>query len=137
MVNTHKVNRILRDLEVYLEDLDEIVPESKEELSKNKEKEYSSAFLLEQVVNECINLGNHVISSRNLDVPESFKQVFDELSEAGIITSETSEHMMEFVEIRNILAHRYGKFPVDELWEGINKRKRINKFIEQVCESLG
>lgn len=57
-------------------------------LDKNKEKRYTLAFLIQQIVNECISLGNHIISEFDLGTPETYKNIFEILEKKGFISNE-------------------------------------------------
>ncbi|MEW6070198.1 MAG: DUF86 domain-containing protein, partial [Candidatus Thermoplasmatota archaeon] len=103
---------------------------------KNIERRYSIAFVLEQIVNECINLGNHIISEKELGQPESYKDIFEILAKNGLISKAVAEDMKYFVEVRNIIAHRYGKFPNRDLLNAVRKRKYIEKFTQQLVKKI-
>jgi uncharacterized protein YutE (UPF0331/DUF86 family) len=135
MVNRSKVNVILEDIEKYLKELESLLPVTPEDL-RNIERKYSLAFLLEQIVNECINLGNHIISEKDLGTPASFKEVFDLLAKEDLISSRTAERMKRLVEIRNIIAHRYGKFSNNELLDALKNRKSIKEFVEELIPKI-
>lgn len=136
MVDRSKINVILEDLEKYLEEVESLLPVTTKVLEKNLERKYSLAFLLEQIVNECINLGNHVISEKDLGTPTTFKDVFDLLTKGKLIPMKTANRMKELVEIRNIIAHRYGKFSNNELLEALDKRKSVKEFVERLMRKL-
>jgi len=44
--------------------------------------------------------------------------------------------MKKLVEIRNIIAHRYGGFSNEELLEALEKRTHVKKFIEELIEKI-
>lgn len=136
MVNRGKVNRILEDVERYLKDLESLLPVTLEKLEEDIERRYSIAFLLEQIVNECINLGNHIISEKDLGMPTTFKEIFDKLAKSSLISEGVAENMKKLIEIRNIIAHRYGKFSNEDLLEALEKRKSIENFIEELVKNI-
>lgn len=134
MVNRLKVNTILKKLEGYVEDINSLKPISVEELKKDSKKEYAVAFLIEQIVNECINLGNHIVSSENLNIPTSYKKIFEILENNKFVSKEISEKMQRLVEIRNRIAHVYGYLPLEELIEAVSLLTYVEKFARDLTE---
>jgi uncharacterized protein YutE (UPF0331/DUF86 family) len=134
MVNPRKVSEILRDIEKYLGDLlsFKIDEKSLEEMKM----QYCVAFLLEQIVNECINLGNHVISTLDLELPETYAEIFENLRRGKIISEATSNEMKYFVRIRNLIVHRYGRITINDMVEAVNKIEVIKTFLSEVITSL-
>nr|MDO8097702.1 DUF86 domain-containing protein [Candidatus Njordarchaeota archaeon] len=136
MVNRQKIERILGDIEKYFDDLESLLPVTVRQLEKDTKLQYSIAFLVEQIVNECINLGNHVLSSMKLQPPSTFSQVFDNLAKADFIFKKTSEEMKYLVRARNALAHRYGKFGLNELAESTHKIGGAKMFVGELTKKL-
>lgn len=136
MVNPNKVNKILADVEKYLKEMEGLLPVTLDTLRKNIERRYSLAFLLEQIVNECINLGNHVISEKDLGPVTTFKEVFDRLAKVELVSEKTAEGMKKLVEIRHIIAHRYGGFSNEELLEALKRRSHVKNFVEELIEKI-
>lgn len=134
MVNPRKVSEILRDIENYLQDL--LSFKVNEKSLEDKKMQYCVAFLLEQIVNECINLGNHIISTLELDLPETYAEIFESLKKGGIISQATSNEMKYFVKIRNLIVHRYGRVTIEDMVEAANKIEGIRAFIREVISSL-
>jgi uncharacterized protein YutE (UPF0331/DUF86 family) len=135
MVNRNKVNQILKILERYMEELNGMKPLNLNELKK-VEKRYATAFLIEQIVNECINLGNHLISTLDLETPSSFKEVFDNLVKGKIITTKTAEKMKFLVEIRNVIAHRYRSFSNQDLLNAVKKIGAVKEYVNEILKSI-
>jgi uncharacterized protein YutE (UPF0331/DUF86 family) len=124
------------DIERYFQDLEGLLPVTENQLKNDSKLQYSIAFLTEQIVNECINLGNHVLSSMKLQPPSTFSQVFDNLAKAGLISTDTSEEMKYLVRVRNALAHRYGEFGFNGLVESSTRIGGAKLFVEELTKSL-
>jgi uncharacterized protein YutE (UPF0331/DUF86 family) len=136
MVNRQKIESTLRDIERYFDDLESFMPVTVEQLEKDAKLQYSIAFIIEQIVNECINLGNHVLSSMKLEPPSTFSQIFDNLTKAGFISAKTSEDMKYLVRIRNALAHQYGRFGLDDLVKSSTRIQEAKTFVQQLTRKL-
>lgn len=133
-MNKLKVSKIIRDIEAYLKDLEDHKPLSEQMLKSDKDKQYIVSFLIEQIVNECINLGNHIISSKNLEIPSTTKEVFDFLAKNKIISNPVSEQMKEAVAVRNVIAHRYMNLSIKELMNTANGIAIVRKFMDMVLK---
>lgn len=134
-MNKLKVSKIIRDIEAYLKDLESHTPLSEEVLRSEKDKQYIVSFLIEQIVNESINLGNHIISSKNLEIPSTSKEVFDILAENKLISEPVAEKMKDVVALRNVIAHRYMTLSLEELAETANNIAVVKKFTDMVLNS--
>ncbi len=135
MVNRLKVNTILKKLESYYLKLKEFMPITEEKLKDFKE-EYAVAFLVEQIVNECINLGNHIISERDFELPSSYKDIFKILAKEGVIQKEIVDDLVELVDIRNKIAHVYGYVTKKDLIMACEKIKVVEKFVKGIIKYL-
>lgn len=133
-MNKLKVSKIVRSIETHLKDLEGHMPVSERMLSSDKDKQYIVSFLLEQIVNESINLGNHVISFKNLEIPSTSKEIFDILAENKIITNPVAERMKEAVAVRNVIAHRYMSLSLEELANSAKNMGTVKKFIDMVLK---
>ncbi|MFH1276191.1 MAG: DUF86 domain-containing protein [Candidatus Woesearchaeota archaeon] len=118
------------DLEIYLQDLDEILPEE-EEFLQNKEKIYSVSMLMMNIINSCIDIGSEIVNIKRLGLPTSYKHVFEILMKEKIISLQLSKKMKGLVGLRNLLAHEYGEINVEILYEQASDLSFINEFIKK------
>jgi uncharacterized protein YutE (UPF0331/DUF86 family) len=81
----------------------------KEKVSKKENEILYSALerLLQLVIEDCLNIGSHIISGLNLKRADSYKEIFLRLEEGKIISNELGGKMQEFVSFRNRLVHMY------------------------------
>lgn len=85
------------------------------ELKKKSETEFISSYLfylsaqraLETCVNICIDIGNHILSFNKNGKPESYSEIFIELSKLGIISKNLEEKLIKMTKFRNLLGHLY------------------------------
>jgi uncharacterized protein YutE (UPF0331/DUF86 family) len=131
-----KVNSLLKDIEKYMRDLESLFPVDIKRIKDDLKLRYSVAFLIEQIVNECINLGNHILSNLDLETPSTFAEVFENLSKANLISERASSSMVELVEVRNIIAHRYGKISDSKLVETAKKLDCVKEFLDELVGNL-
>lgn len=131
-LNFLKINSLIKDIEDYILKLKSFMPFSENDLEKDIKLQFSVAFGIEQITNECINLGNHLISSLDFEQPTTFTSIFVTLQRNKVISLETSNKLQEFVQVRNEIAHRYGKVTNKELVVKSKELPFIKKFIEEI-----
>ena len=62
---------------------------------------------LERAVQTCVDIGLHLISERELPVPETMAETFHSLKLAGVIDEHTAIRMGKAVGFRNTAVHAY------------------------------
>lgn len=69
--------------------------------------------LLQVVIEDCISIGNMIISFENFKKPEIYADIFTELAHNKIISQELKDEFVKIARFRNMLTHIY--------WEIDNK----------------
>jgi uncharacterized protein YutE (UPF0331/DUF86 family) len=128
-----KIGKILSDIERYERDLNKLKIKTPSELRK-MEKFYTSSMLIFSLVNSAIDLGNEIISAEKLELPTSYREIFEILEKNKIIDKKTKDALIELVRIRNIIAHRYFLITPTNLFESFRKIWSIRKFANKVKE---
>ena len=121
---------LFRNLQKYLDDLGELLPEEEEFLS-HKGHHYTVSMLMLNIATCCIDIGSEIISLKQLAVPATYKDVFRTLEKEGIISASLSRKMKELVGLRNILAHEYGEVNLELLHEKATETDCIEEYIEK------
>ena len=62
---------------------------------------------LERAVQTCVDIGLHLISERELPVPDTMAETFNSLKRAGLIDENTAMRMGKAVGFRNTVVHAY------------------------------
>lgn len=91
--------------------------------------------IIENLINAALDIAKILIAGEDLEVPETYRQAFIQLGEAGIIDKELALALAEKARTRNILAHQY----LDIKWElikdflssGVANMKQFKQQIEQ------
>jgi uncharacterized protein YutE (UPF0331/DUF86 family) len=73
----------------------------------------------------CLDIGNHLISARGLREPDSNRDVFQVLEEAGLLTGELATRMKDMASFRNVIVHDYTRVDPAIVF-GIFKRRRAD-----------
>ncbi len=120
-----------------------------EEIKKYSKKEFQSNFLLylsaqralETCINICIDIGNHILSLNKNGNPETYSDIFVELSKLNIINAELEEKLIKMTKFLNLLGHLYMDINNEKIYEILQnnlndfilfKKHIISKFKEQL-----
>lgn len=69
--------------------------------------------LLQILIEECLNIGNHIISGLNLERADTYKEIFVRLQQKGVISQEIGKQLIAFASFRNRLVHLYWRVERD------------------------
>jgi uncharacterized protein YutE (UPF0331/DUF86 family) len=130
-----KIGKILSDIERYQRDLNKLKIKTPSELRK-MEKFYTSSMLIFSLVNSAIDLGNEIISAKKLELPTSYREIFEILEKNKIIDKKTKDALIELVRVRNAIAHRYFLITPTSLFKSLKKIWSTRKFANKVKELI-
>ncbi|MBR9690842.1 DUF86 domain-containing protein [Candidatus Woesearchaeota archaeon] len=124
-------------IEKNLELLDEIGSENKEDFVKNFRDIQATKHALQESIESCIDISNHIISRRRLERAESYTEIFEILDKNEIITKKLSLKLQAMTKFRNLLVHQYGRVNEEELFSIIKEDiKDIEEFQKQIIKFL-
>lgn len=90
-------------------------------------------YSLQEVVEACIDIANHLIASRELSRAEEYAEMFEVLRREGIISEQLSKNLEDMAGFRNLLVHRYGDIEIEELRDILeNDMDDVREFIDQL-----
>jgi uncharacterized protein YutE (UPF0331/DUF86 family) len=92
--------------------------------------------LLQIVIEECLNIGNHIIAGLNLERADTYKEIFVRLQQKGVISKEIGEALISFAAFRNRLVHLYWRVELAEMLAKLDEIDVVKKFAEGVYSSL-
>lgn len=78
-----------------------------DEFALNYTKQDSIILNLQRACEAAIDLGMRIVSTRDLGLPQSSRDVFVLLEKAGYITGDLSQHLQGMVGFRNVAVHDY------------------------------
>ncbi len=126
MVDEELISRKLSQLRQYADELSRADDINWE---KYRSDIRSRAFVeryLHLAIEEVMDISNHIISFHQWREPESFRDIFQVLSENGAIPEQDLSSFQNMASFRNMLVHRYERIE-DEVVFGIFK-KRLSDF---------
>jgi len=100
---------------------------------ENYTKQDSVILNLERASQATIDVATHIIKVRNLGLPNSSRELFSLLSDAGIISSNISKQMQGMVGFRNIAVHDYQNLNIEIVVAIIERHLGdFEEFIEEI-----
>ena len=128
-----KIDIILENMK-YLQDVREI---QEENFFASFEKIQASKHSLQEAIEACIDIANHIIASMDFKRAETYADMFERLAENRIIGQELKEKLMNMAKFRNLLVHAYGKVDVKRLWKILQEDLQdILSFVREIEKYL-
>jgi uncharacterized protein YutE (UPF0331/DUF86 family) len=122
-----------------IERLKEHVGKIKEIKEKKGEKEILISAIernLQLAVEDCLNIGNHIISGLSLKRPDTYKEIFKNLKKENIISEEIEKEMIKLTGLRNRLVHLYWEVNEEEVLSACENLNIFEKFVKEVFDFL-
>ncbi len=123
MIDRHFIETKLSYIQSYCVELDNILVFTDIEIKRDFIKLRALERILQLIVDEIIDINNHIIRYYPLSIPEDFQSSFKVLAERKIFPEEFAEKIAPVVGLRNRLVHRYEKINIDLLLQAIRKNK--------------
>ena len=128
-----RINDKIKEIEIYLSELLEIIPNSFEEYKEIKTKAACERYF-EKIIEAVVDLAFLIIKEKRFKIPEDDKQAFDILSNEKIISQELAEKLKDAKGMRNLIAHEYGDIDDELVFESITTEleKDVGEFIKML-----
>jgi uncharacterized protein YutE (UPF0331/DUF86 family) len=129
-----RINNKIEEIEKYLQELNEILPQNFEEYISNFEKKAACERYFEKIMEATIDLAFLIIKNKGLKMPEDEESSFIFLSNEKIISEELARKLKEAKGMRNVIAHEYGRIDDNLVFESLTEQleKDINEFISMI-----
>ncbi len=119
MFDRERIGTIVGDIDEFLSKIEKLNVNTVGDLRTDWRNFHTAAILIFGIVNRCIDLAEEVIVSRNLGIPTTYREHFYLLYENAIINEELYEKLSSLVKIRNLIAHEYYRFKMDDIFEAL------------------
>ncbi len=123
----------IKEIENYLNELDEIMPKSFKEYKKIEKKAACERYF-EKIIEAVIDLVFLIIKDKNLKIPEEDSEAFDILLKENIISEELAEKFKEAKGMRNLIAHRYGNIDDEIVFHSITEE--LEKDVKELIKII-
>ncbi|MCK5698671.1 MAG: DUF86 domain-containing protein [Candidatus Aenigmarchaeota archaeon] len=122
------------ELDSYLDELIEIVPDTFEEYELSIEKKRSCERLLHISIESVIDICMLLVKDLKLGLPVEEEDVFDKLEKKKIFPKKLIKKLREMKGLRNILVHRYGSVDDELVYDSLSAE--LNDFHEFIDDVL-
>lgn len=102
-------------IELELTDLEQYEGLTFETYSQDRRTRRDIERISENVANAVIDICKIVLVGEDTELPETYREIFNKLSQMGIVRSGLGESLSDLTRLRNVLAHQY----LDIKWEMI------------------
>ena len=127
----------LTELEESLKDWERYQWYSLEELRKDRDKRNMVLHAMLISIQAAIDISSHLISKNQLKRPTTYRETFELLGQAGIISEELAGELSDLAGLRNVLVHIYGELNLDEIHSILqNDLKILRSFRDEIKELL-
>ena len=109
LVDRLLIGRKLARMDTYLSQIREFSKISGNEYQKNWKTQRIVERTLQILVEECIDIANHIIADEGLRLPAGYADTFQVLMENRIINKKLSATMEKMAKFRNVIIHQYEK----------------------------
>ena len=96
---------------------------TRQELETSLDKWLMVTRALELVAQCCLDLAMEIVARRALGVPETYRDAFVRLAQAGVIDADASQALQGWAGLRNVLAHVYAAVDADHLYAALIEDK--------------
>jgi len=136
VVDKDRILAKLDQLEGYLQELRQILPEAFEEYQK-VEKKRACERILQIAIEATIDICHMFVRGMRLGLPSEEDDVFEKLSQAGVISSQMVATLKRMKGLRNILVHEYGRVDDHIVYDQAHKGIRdFTRFKEEILAAL-
>jgi uncharacterized protein YutE (UPF0331/DUF86 family) len=120
---------IVRDRLRFLEEREHDLSEQRDRLAV----EHS----LQESIEACLDVANHIISAEGLGRPEDYADYFPRLARHNVIPRPLADKLSEMAKFRNVLVHLYDEVDTDTVADVLeNDLGDIRAFAEQIYAYL-
>ena len=121
----------------YAGDLEKVLQIPIDEIKKNFVAVYAIERIFQLIVDEVIDINNHIILRNKLEVPDDFQSTFLILAQNNVIGEAFAKRIAPVVGLRNILVHRYEKIDKDLFLSSVAKeRDDFREYIKEMGQYI-
>ncbi len=116
MVSTSLIQRLLNNLESYVNDLRGAIDITHEKYVNDIRLQRFVERTLQISIECCFDVIHHIISVEGFREPDSYADAFSVLAERGVLTSESVGEYQMMAQFRNKIVHYYEKIDPEQVY---------------------
>ncbi|MEK6846273.1 MAG: DUF86 domain-containing protein [Nanoarchaeota archaeon] len=107
----------LRDMEKYVEELEEFVPSDIPKYKKNLMVKRSCEKTAELVIEAALDVVAMIVSKKKLGIPQNEDDLIQLLIDNNVVSSALGKKLKQMKGFRNLLVHKYGTVDDDKSYQ--------------------
>lgn len=135
-----KVYRKLEEMKIYLNDLDNLLPDSFKEYVSETKTIRACEKTIELAIEAVISIISMIVSQEKLGIPDSEDDLIDFVSKKNIISKDVAREIKAMKGFRNILVHKYGEVDDARVYSYLSEErgdfswfeKEINRYLRNI-----
>jgi len=137
MFDRERILGKIDELEGYLKELKEIMPEDYEEYMNSKEKKRACERLLHISIECVMDICSMIVSGLKLGIPGEESDILDKLEREKVFSKSLVKKLRGMRGFRNVLVHRYNHVDDELVFEVLKKKlKDFEDFMNEVRRVL-
>lgn len=137
MISSEVINAKIDLIDQNIRLLEEMKEQRYESFSKNFRDIQAAKHSLQESIEACLDIGNHIIAERGFRRGEDYKDIFRVIEEEGIIETGLSARLQEMAKFRNLLVHQYGRIDTRRLFIIMSQDlKDVEEFIKSILSYI-
>ena len=129
--------KYLKELETNFINLNQIKVENIKELRSNIEKQWAILHGLQIIIQNILDIGNHILTSKGINNIETYGDIIKKLGENQIIPEGFAKSIQNLAGFRNILVHEYIMVDLEKVFFILtNKLCDVEKFIQFIASYI-
>lgn len=137
MLDRERILAKIDELQGYLKELRNIVPENYNEYLSSIEKRRACERLLQISVECVIDICSLLVSGLRLGLPAEESDIFEKLFVNNIISEEVKDILRSMKGFRNILVHDYARLDNALIYEiAISRLKDFEIFVKEISKTI-
>jgi len=137
MISSDVINAKIDLVDQNIRLLEELKEEGYESFFKNFRDIQAAKHSLQESIEACLDISNHIIAEKGLRRGEDYKDIFSVIEEEGIIDAGLSARLQEMAQFRNLLVHQYGRIDTRMLFIIMSKDlKNVEEFIKSILRYI-
>lgn len=132
MLDKNRILSELDELDLYLKELETIMPRTYEEYVGSIEKKRSSERLLHISIECTIDICALIVKGLRLGLPAEEDDLFEKLEKKKIISKWMKKKLKAMRGFRNVLVHRYGEVDDELIFENLGNINDFKEFREEI-----
>lgn len=99
------------------------------------EKTQAAKHTLQETIEGCIDIANHLLAAKGLPRSETYSGMFRVLGNEGLLPAGLADRLAEMARFRNLLVHRYAEVDNERIYQILHERLTdVEEFLREVSK---